>query len=48
MITSSRKNYGRVEVAVLNVDLLLNLIDTVVIGDWALFFAPSSRRKGRS
>jgi hypothetical protein len=33
MITLSRKNYGRVEVAVLNVDLLSNLIDTVVIGD---------------
>jgi hypothetical protein len=33
MVTSLRKNYSRVEVAVLNVDLLPNLIDTVVIGD---------------
>jgi hypothetical protein len=33
MVTSLRKNYGRVDVAVLNVDLLPNLIDTVVIGD---------------
>jgi hypothetical protein len=33
MVTSLKKNYGRVEVAVLNVDLLPNLIDTVVIGD---------------
>jgi hypothetical protein len=39
MVTSSRKNYGRVEVAVLNVDLLPNLIDTVVIGDM-LFSLP--------
>jgi hypothetical protein len=33
MVTSLRKNYGRVEVAMLNVDLLPNMIDTVVIGD---------------
>jgi hypothetical protein len=33
MVTSLKKNYGRVEVAVLNVDLLPKLIDTVVIGD---------------
>jgi hypothetical protein len=39
MVTSSRKNYGRVEVVVLNVDLLPNLIDTVVIGD-SLFSLP--------
>jgi hypothetical protein len=35
MITSSRKSYGRVEVAVLNVDLLPNMINTMVIGDKA-------------
>jgi hypothetical protein len=39
MVTSLRKNYGRVEVAVLNVDLLSNVIDTVVIGD-RLFSLP--------
>jgi hypothetical protein len=33
MVTSLRRNYSRVEVAVLNVDLLPNMIDTVVIGD---------------
>jgi hypothetical protein len=33
MVTSLRKNYGRVEVTVLNVDLIPNMIDTVVIGD---------------
>jgi hypothetical protein len=33
MITSLQKDYGRVEVAVLNVDLLPSNIDTVVIGD---------------
>jgi hypothetical protein len=33
MVTSLRKNYGRVEVPILNVDLLPNMIDTVVIGD---------------
>jgi hypothetical protein len=32
-VTSLRQYYGRVEVAVLNVDLLPNMIDTVVIGD---------------
>jgi hypothetical protein len=32
MVTSLRKNYGRVEVALLNVELLPNMIDTVVIG----------------
>jgi hypothetical protein len=39
MITSLKKNYGRVEVAVLNVDLLPNVIDMVVIGD-RLFSLP--------
>jgi hypothetical protein len=39
MVTSLRKNYSRVEVAVLNVDLLPNLIDTSVIGD-RLFSLP--------
>jgi hypothetical protein len=39
MITSSKQNYGRVEVAVLNVDLIPNMIDTVVIGD-RLFSLP--------
>jgi hypothetical protein len=39
MITSSKKEYGRVEVAVLNTDLLPNSIDTVVIGD-RLFSLP--------
>jgi hypothetical protein len=39
MISSLRRNYGHVEVAVLNVDLLLNSIDTVVIGD-RLFSLP--------
>jgi hypothetical protein len=39
MVTSLKKNYGRVEVAVLNVDLILNMIDTVVIGD-RLFSLP--------
>jgi hypothetical protein len=33
MISSLRNNYGRVEVAVLNVDLLPNSTDTVVIRD---------------
>jgi hypothetical protein len=33
MISSLKRSYGRVEVAVLNVDLLPNSIDTVVIGD---------------
>jgi hypothetical protein len=33
MVTTLRKAYGCVEVAVLNVDLLPNMIDTVVIGD---------------
>jgi hypothetical protein len=33
MITSLQKDYGRVEVAVLNIDLLPSNIDTVVIGD---------------
>jgi hypothetical protein len=32
MVTSLRQDYGRVEVAVLNVDILRNMIDTVVIG----------------
>jgi hypothetical protein len=39
MISSLKRNYGRVEVAVLNVDLLPNSIDTVVIGD-RLFSLP--------
>jgi hypothetical protein len=39
MISSLRRNYGRVEVAVLNVDLLPSSIDTVVIGD-RLFSLP--------
>jgi hypothetical protein len=39
MITSSKKEYGCVEVAVLNTDLLPNSIDTVVIGD-RLFSLP--------
>jgi hypothetical protein len=39
MITSSKKEYGRVEVAVLNTDLLPNSIDTVFIGD-RLFSLP--------
>jgi hypothetical protein len=33
MISTLRNNYDRAEVAVLNVDLLPNIIDTVVIGD---------------
>jgi hypothetical protein len=33
MVTSLKKNYGQVEVVVINVDLHPNLIDTVVIGD---------------
>jgi hypothetical protein len=33
MISSMRNDYGRAEVVVLNVDLLSNIIDTVVIGD---------------
>jgi hypothetical protein len=33
MITSLKKDYARVEVAVLSVELLHNMIDTVVIGD---------------
>jgi hypothetical protein len=33
MISSLRQKYGRVEVAVLNVELLSNVIGTVVIGD---------------
>jgi hypothetical protein len=33
MISSLKKDYARVEVAVLSVDLLPNLIDTMVIGD---------------
>jgi hypothetical protein len=39
MINSLKQDYGRVEVAVLNVDLLPNSIDTVVIGD-RLFSLP--------
>jgi hypothetical protein len=39
MITSSKKEYGHVEVAVLNTDLLPNSIDTVVISD-RLFSLP--------
>jgi hypothetical protein len=39
MVTSSKQNYGRVEVVVLNVDLIPNMIDTVVIGD-RLFSLP--------
>jgi hypothetical protein len=39
MITSLKQNYGRVEVVVLNVDLIRNMIDTVVIGD-SLFSLP--------
>jgi hypothetical protein len=39
MISSLRRNYGRVEVVVLNVDLLPNSMDTVVIGD-KLFSLP--------
>jgi hypothetical protein len=39
MVTSLRKNYGRVEVVVLNVHLLPDIIDTVVIGD-RLFSLP--------
>jgi hypothetical protein len=39
MVTSLRKNYGRVEVVVLNVDLIPNMINTVVIGD-RLFSLP--------
>jgi hypothetical protein len=39
MVTSLKKNYGRVEVAVLNVDLILNMIHIVVIGD-RLFSLP--------
>jgi hypothetical protein len=39
MISSLRNDFGRVEVAVLNVDLLPNSIDTVVIGD-RLFSLP--------
>jgi hypothetical protein len=37
--TSLKKEYGRVEVAVLNTDLLPNSIDTVIIGD-RLFSLP--------
>jgi hypothetical protein len=33
MVTSLKQNYGKVEVTVLNVDLIPNMIDTVVIGD---------------
>jgi hypothetical protein len=33
MISSLKKDYARVEVAVLSVDLLPNMIDTMVIGD---------------
>jgi hypothetical protein len=33
MISSLRNDYGRVEVAVLDVDLLPNMIDSVVVGD---------------
>jgi hypothetical protein len=39
MISSLKRSYGRVEVAVLNVDLLPNSIDTVVISD-RLFSLP--------
>jgi hypothetical protein len=39
MVTSSKQIYGRVEVVVLNVDLIPNMIDTVVIGD-RLFSLP--------
>jgi hypothetical protein len=39
MISSLKRNYGHVEVTVLNVDLLLNSIDTVVIRD-RLFSLP--------
>jgi hypothetical protein len=39
MISSLKRDYGRVEVAVLNVDLLPNSIDTIVIGD-RLFSLP--------
>jgi hypothetical protein len=39
MVTSLKQNYGRVEVVVLNVDLIPNMIDTVVIGD-RLFSLP--------
>jgi hypothetical protein len=39
MVTSLKQNYDRLEVVVLNVDLIPNMIDTVVIGDW-LFSLP--------
>jgi hypothetical protein len=39
MVTSLKQNYGRVEVVVLNPDLIPNMIDTVVIGD-RLFSLP--------
>jgi hypothetical protein len=39
MVTSLKQNYGKVEVTVLNVDLIPNMIDTVVIGD-KLFSLP--------
>jgi hypothetical protein len=39
MVTSLKQNYGRVEVVVLNPDLIPNMIDTVVIGDM-LFSLP--------
>jgi hypothetical protein len=39
MVTSLKQNYGRVEVVVLNVDLISNMIDMVVIGD-RLFSLP--------
>jgi hypothetical protein len=39
MVTSLKQNYNRVEVVVLNVDLIPNMIDTVMTGDW-LFSLP--------
>jgi hypothetical protein len=46
MVTSLRKNYVRVEVAVHNVDLLPNMVDTVVIGDRLFPSYPSGRKGG--
>jgi hypothetical protein len=40
MISSLKRNYGHVEVAVLNVELLPNSIDMIVIGD-RLFSLPN-------
>jgi hypothetical protein len=48
MITSLRRNYGRVEVAVLNVDLLLNSIDTFVIGETVFSANSSGGSRGES